>query len=541
MLLSNPFSGLKYLAVDDFPAMRSMIKSILQALGVPAGDVELATTGEEAIDLLGKRRFDVVLCDYNLGPGKDGQQVLEEARHRGLLGLHSIFVMITAENTREMVMSAVEHEPDNYLSKPFNKELLRTRLTRLFDRKRSLQPINDALTSNNYPKALALLNAMIAKNPKNLPDLLKIKAQISISAGRYDDALAIYESALQARDMAWAQLGKAKVLFAKKQYVEAKALFQAMIEEYPFLVAAYDWLAKIQAIDGDLSAAEATLSRAIKLSPKAVRRQHELGDLAMQNGNLEVAEKAYDRAVSFGRHSVFSHPSAHSGLAKSKSANNKHLDALKIIQDLSKSFVNDPEADFYQATARAVIKQNQGDAAGAAEELLRAEEFMGQFEHGATGKLGLEMASACSTLGQTDKAAQLLRSVVANNHDDDALLGSVGQVLKASGLSDAPDQLIEEIRKDVFRKNNRGVKLIREGKLDDAIHLLHDAADELPSNKTINLNAAKACLMKMEARGTNSEDLREAGKYIDRVRKMAPDDWRLSSLIPRLQQLLQGQ
>ncbi|MBF0255161.1 MAG: response regulator, partial [Gammaproteobacteria bacterium] len=235
MALANSFLGLKYLVVDDFPAMRSMVKAILQGLGVPAGDIDAAHTGEEAMDFLGRNRYDVVLCDYNLGQGKDGQQVLEEARHRGLLGLHSIFIMITAENTREMVMSAVEHEPDNYLSKPFNKDLLKARLTRLFDRKRSLQPVNDALTSNNYPKALALINAMIAENPRNLPDLMKIKAQISINAGRYDDALAIYDQALQSRDMAWAQLGKAKVLFAKKQYAEAKAMFLAIIDEYPFL------------------------------------------------------------------------------------------------------------------------------------------------------------------------------------------------------------------------------------------------------------------------------------------------------------------
>ncbi|MEO5343345.1 MAG: tetratricopeptide repeat protein [Gammaproteobacteria bacterium SHHR-1] len=541
MAIDNPFIGLKYLAVDDFPAMRSMVKSILQGLGVPAKDISVATTGEEAIALLAKRRFDVVLCDYNLGPGKDGQQVLEEARHRGLLGLHSIFIMITAENTREMVMSAVEHEPDNYLSKPFNKELLRTRLTRLFERKHVLQPVNDALTSNNYPKALALLNAMIAKNPKNLPDLQKIKAQISIQAGRYDDALDIYDQALQARDMAWARLGKAKVLFSKKQYAEAKTLFQGMIEEYPYLVAAFDWLAKIQTIEGDLATAEATLSRAVKLSPKAVRRQHQLGDLALQNGNSELAEKAYNRAVSFGQHSVFSHPSALSGLAKSKSANNKHLDALKVVQDLAKSFPDDPEAEFYQATTKAVIKQNQGDTKGAAEELQKAEGVLSQFEHGATGKLGLEMASACSQLGQNDRANSLLRTVVANNHDDDSLLGAVGQVLKASGLSDAPEQMIEDIRKDVFRKNNKGVKLIREGRLDEAIHLLHDAADELPSNKTINLNAAKACLMKMEAQGNNKEDLNAANRFIERVRRMAPDDWRLSSLIPRLQQLAHNQ
>lgn len=539
-MLANPFNGLKYLIVDDYADMRSMVKAIFQALGVPAEDIGMTRNGEEAIELMTENHYDVVLCDYNLGPGKDGQQVLEEARQRGLLGLHSIFIMITAESTRDMVMGVVEYEPDNYLSKPFNKDLLRVRMTKLFDRKRSLQPVNEALTRNNYSKALDLLNKLIAGRPKYLPDLLRIKADISISAGRYDDALNIYDKALAAREMTWAKMGKAKVLFSKKQYGDARAIFQELIEQHPNLVAAFDWLARIQVIEGRTKEAEQTLAQAIALSPKAVRRQHELGDLALQNGNIDSAEKAFGKAIRFGRHSVFNHPSTYSGLAKSKSANDKHDEAEKIVQDIGKNFDNSAEAQFYQAASKAIIRQNQGDEAGAISELMVAEQFMNQIDHGATGALGLEMAQVCTQLGQQEKAADLLQSVVANNHDDDVLLGTVGMIFKDAGLHESPEKIIERIRKDVFIKNNRGVKLIREGNLDAAIELLHDAAEELSSNKTINLNAAKAFIMKMEAHGSTAADIRQVSQYMERVKKIAPDDWRLASLLPRMQRLVRN-
>ena len=58
-----------YLVVDDFGDMRSMIKNMLIACGVK--QVSLAINGAQAIECLAENRFDVVLCDYNLGPGKD--------------------------------------------------------------------------------------------------------------------------------------------------------------------------------------------------------------------------------------------------------------------------------------------------------------------------------------------------------------------------------------------------------------------------------------------------------------------------------------
>ncbi len=52
-------------------------------------DTARDTNGAEALSKMQSRRFDLVLCDYNLGPGKDAPQVLEEARRR-LLDLAAI-------------------------------------------------------------------------------------------------------------------------------------------------------------------------------------------------------------------------------------------------------------------------------------------------------------------------------------------------------------------------------------------------------------------------------------------------------------------
>ncbi|MEE9395393.1 MAG: response regulator, partial [Methylococcales bacterium] len=57
-----------FLIVDDHQAMRNGIAEMLYSSG--ADDVDKAMRGDEAITRLKERRYDAVLCDYNLGKGK---------------------------------------------------------------------------------------------------------------------------------------------------------------------------------------------------------------------------------------------------------------------------------------------------------------------------------------------------------------------------------------------------------------------------------------------------------------------------------------
>lgn len=535
-MLANPFTQKKYIVVDDFADMRSTVRSMLRSLGV--SNVDQARDGESAIAQMVKTRYDVLLVDYNLGKGKDGQQILEEARYRDLIGVDSIFIMITAESTRDMVMGIVEYEPDSYLSKPFTKDLLRTRLAKLIEKKADLASINTALRAKNYRRAIDLCDKLIARRPKNLSDILKLKANTCITAGRHDDAIAVYEGVLAIREIAWARLGMGKVLFARKKYPEAREVFQSLVDHNTSLVAAYDWLAKTQVALHQPEAAEQTLTKAVDLSPRAIKRQHVLGELALGNGNAHKAERAFDTAVSLGKHSVFNDPSLYCGLAKSKTANKKHDEALCVVKDLGEVFCDDARTAFYDATATAAIFWQQGDVDAAVEQAERAEAAMLGASGAFDSRQALEMATTFSMMGDKEKSVSLLQTIVANNHDDDELLGEVARVYQDAGTSDSPQEAITRIRKGVRDTNNLGVKLIREGDFEAAITLLQQAAEEVTGNRTINLNVAKALVMKMEKYGSTSDQLGHVRRYVERVRHSAPDDWRLAHIQSRLQRLV---
>ena len=77
------YSNMRFLVVDDFSDFRSSVKGMLGQMA--AQHIDIAANGEEALSLCRKTRYDVILHDYNLGEGKNGQQVLEELPARQAL------------------------------------------------------------------------------------------------------------------------------------------------------------------------------------------------------------------------------------------------------------------------------------------------------------------------------------------------------------------------------------------------------------------------------------------------------------------------
>ena len=116
------------LIVDDVREMRTSLRALAKSMG--AESIYLAKSGAEAIELLQANEISIVLCDYYLGEGRDGQQVFEEAKEHGMIAPTAAFVMITADNTMDVVMAVVEHQPDGYLIKPLDIQILRQELAR---------------------------------------------------------------------------------------------------------------------------------------------------------------------------------------------------------------------------------------------------------------------------------------------------------------------------------------------------------------------------------------------------------------------------
>ena len=527
------------LVIDDFADMRNMLVNIMRSLG--ARDVDSSINGEKAIEAMEDKRYDIVLCDYNLGTGKDGQQVLEEARHRSLINMTTVFVMVTAESSRVMVMGAIEHEPDSYISKPFSKDLIKARIDRALAKKKDLEHVYKAVESHDLGKAIAILDKKIAEKPKNLGELMRVKADLCFKAEKYECSKEIYAEILANRDVAWAQMGKGKVLYKQKKYAEAAEIFRDLVKVNPDFTNAMDWQARCYKVMGQLEEAKAILNNALEVSPRGILRQEMYGDLNLQTGDYANAEKAFTQAAKLGRNSVHNHPSIFANLAMSQTSQEKHGEALKSIEKIKKRFGEKQNADIYTAASEALVYHNQGDEEKSAEAMKKANALYEIAGDSADNQMTLEMAKVASGLGDMEMTEKLLKKAVQNNHNDDEFLNAVTQVLHKSDLDIDPEDFVSDLRKGVIEMNNRGVKLLQAGKLDDAVALFEEAAEQMSTNVIITTNTVRALLTRMEKQGSNNADLFKVRQFLERLKRIDSDESTYQKLVIRLKKIVQRQ
>jgi two-component system, OmpR family, KDP operon response regulator KdpE len=110
----------RVLVVDDEAPIRRALETNLWARGY---DVELATTGEQALELAASTRPDLVILDLGL-PGLDGIDVV-----RGLRGWSDVpIVILSARGVERDQVAALDAGADDYVTKPFGMHELLARI-----------------------------------------------------------------------------------------------------------------------------------------------------------------------------------------------------------------------------------------------------------------------------------------------------------------------------------------------------------------------------------------------------------------------------
>ena len=118
---------LQILVVDDNQPARQLIKSTLAIAGYTA--ITEAADGARALEQLHRHHFDLVICDWDM-PGTSGIEVLQALRADEKLG-ETPFLMVTANQQRELVEAAIAAGVSDYVTKPYRLNTLNDKVARL--------------------------------------------------------------------------------------------------------------------------------------------------------------------------------------------------------------------------------------------------------------------------------------------------------------------------------------------------------------------------------------------------------------------------
>jgi DNA-binding NtrC family response regulator len=119
-------TSLQLLVVDDEPAIRQVVTSLLRKAGYT---VDQASDGETAMERLSRGDVDIALCDIKL-PGLSGIELLRQAR---TVNVDTAFIMMTAFASVDTAIEAIKAGAADYMIKPLNNDELLHRLTKVAD------------------------------------------------------------------------------------------------------------------------------------------------------------------------------------------------------------------------------------------------------------------------------------------------------------------------------------------------------------------------------------------------------------------------
>lgn len=521
----------RVLIVDRHPPARDSLRLMLGTLGVTA--VHGAGNAAEVIRQVKANPFDIILSDFILDDGRDGQQLLEELRHAHLIPLSTVYMVITSERNYTNVVALAELAPDDYLIKPFTSDQLQGRLIRAIYKKHVLHKIYEQVEQGALQEAIAACDRVIQQQPAYMYDALRFKGELLHQLGRTREAEEVFRRVLEGRVVPWARMGLAMALRDRGALAEAEHLAEQVIQDAPEYLSAYDFLASVHEAQNRLPDAQHALQRAADASPNNTLRQRLVGDLAQRNGDLRAAEKAYGRVIERNRGSSLRAVDDMVNLARVMLERGNIEGAHKLAGDLKREWRGDAQGEMAALVTESLCLNAEGQSTQAQQLVEQAINLRKQLRNSDQGKrlsqrLAVDLAHACYATGHTLDADQIMHQVAAENNEDPHLIGHITSVFEKTGQPDAGKALLDRVGKEIVELNNRGVMAARSGDLEGAVQLLIQAAEQVP-NLQFLVNAAKAIYTLMDKKGWDNELATRAQDYLEHARRKDPKSAKVAS------------
>ncbi len=533
-MATNELDGLSALIIEPHAGMRASIHNMLNLCGLTK--IDHAGSSNNAIKHLGLKTFDLILCEYDLDGGQDGQQLLEDLRHHNIIPLSTMFFMVTAEGNYGKVISAAELTPTDYILKPFTADRLLERIARALEKRNAFMQVYNLMEAGNQREAIAACIDGIKAQPRYAIDFMRLRAELHMFLGEPAEAEPIYTQLWDSKQIGWARLGVAKTLYMRERYAEAQTILESLVEKNKKFVDAYDWLAKTHEAIGELERTQQVLGDAVSVSPHAVRRLRRLGEVALETGDVDVAEKVLKQVVSKAKYSEFRDPEDHVKLVQTLVKKGDPVQAAAVIRDLDKSMGGQKNTGLCSAISSAMVHEYTGNETRLAESLQQALSAC-KDATGISNEMKMELARNCLANNMEEGATAVMREVMLNATNNAAMAKAMS-VFEKAGKGDLALELAQQSRQAVIDLVAAGAAKAKEGDFRGAVGLMVEAVNKLPDNPQVVFNAAVAVLKCLENVGWDERLGAYASSLIDTVRRLDPVNPKLPALAGLHQQIL---
>ena len=524
MLSASQLKGLRALVVDDIREMRTRLRDTLAEAQIK--DIVLASDARSAVEAIRVAPFNLILSDYDLGAGTDGQQLLEYVRQERLMPPGGLYFVISADSTIDRVASAAEMLPDGYLVKPVATDQLLSRIEEALARHVALRPMYEAVHAGRFAEGLEHCQRLEKAGPRHRVELLRHASMCQVALARWDDALQTYRRALKVRSsMTWASLGIARCLLAMGDTEAARQRLYTILKERRYHAGAYELLLELLERSGDVSGALKVATTAAEHIPSALRsrRQAEIAYLA---GQLDTADAALSKVVRQTANAI-TRDSRDSALLAQVSL--ERGDPQRAIKLIAKELADQPRDARTQALAAAIDVQAWTALGRTAEADAAAKRLAGALDVDAEPRTRLLVAKAALTAGMTDRGLAVLDAAVAaaeclSSAERASTRALAGKVLLDAGMPERAAQLGTDRSEEAAKEAEAAVRKLRAGGFDEAVSMVNAALPKARDHTGVLTAAVEIYLMTMRVKGLRPDLLVQVQAALVRLRERGTAD-----------------
>ena len=132
------------LIVDDDDTVQSVLYKVIRSNGI---DAKVVSSGEEALAMVAKHRFDLILLDINMR-GMDGFAVIHRLREQGV---RTPIIIVSGRKEDYDTLYGLDIGADDYITKPFNPVVLGAKVKALIRRSQDrLSGSSSAITAGPF-------------------------------------------------------------------------------------------------------------------------------------------------------------------------------------------------------------------------------------------------------------------------------------------------------------------------------------------------------------------------------------------------------
>jgi DNA-binding response OmpR family regulator len=215
----------RVLIIDDQVLAQGYMKYSLQELGFK--DISYVDSAISGLKAISTKRYDMIVCSYNLKQDHDGLCLYNELKNKSLLPYSTAFVFISADTSAEIVHSVVDIQPDDFLAKPYTLRELDKRLGRVLKRKSAMRKAYQLMDKKEYKEASSETENILTSPDMSefFPAALKLKGELLLATEQPDKAKDFYNAILNVQTFSWATIGLIKSLIALNEDEEAESSF----------------------------------------------------------------------------------------------------------------------------------------------------------------------------------------------------------------------------------------------------------------------------------------------------------------------------